>query len=79
VTHVIIVVIDADVVAFPVGGVRPATDPSGGGGRNAFAGGPEGFNGSTARANSSRGASSTGSFGGGGFRGDGFRGGGRRR
>ena len=56
-----------------------SADRSGGGSRNAFAGGPEGFNGSTARANSSRGASSMGSFGGGGFRGGGFRGGGRRR
>lgn len=54
-------------------------DRSSGGNRNAFAGRQEGFNGSTARANSSRGASSMGSFGGGGFRGGGSRGGGRRR
>jgi Protein of unknown function (DUF3300) len=46
---------------------------SSGGGRDAFSGGSGGFNGASARSNSSRGASSMGSRGGGG------RGGGRRR
>jgi hypothetical protein len=50
-----------------------------GGGRDAFGGGSGGFNGASARSNSSRGASSMGSRGGGGFSGGGRRGGGRRR
>jgi len=50
----------------------------GGGSRNAFGGGSQGFNGSSARANSSRGASSMGSRGGGGGFGGGGRGGGGR-
>jgi hypothetical protein len=68
------------------GGAAASRDLSrgGGGGRNAFGGGSQGFNGSNARANSNRGASSMGSRGGGGFggsRGGGGRGGGggRRR
>jgi hypothetical protein len=53
----------------------------GGGSRNAFGGGSQGFNGSSARANSSRGSSSMGSRGGGGgfSRGGGGRGGGGGR
>jgi hypothetical protein len=54
----------------------------GGGNRDAFGGGSRGsrgYNGSSARANSSRGASSMGSRGGGGGFGGGSRGGGRRR
>jgi uncharacterized protein DUF3300 len=51
-----------------------------GGSRDAFSGGSGGFNGKSARSNSSRGSSSMGSRGGGGFSGGGGRrGGGRRR
>ena len=53
---------------------------SGGGNRDAFGGGTRGYDGSSARSNSSRGSSSMGSRGGGGFSGGGGgRGGGRRR
>jgi hypothetical protein len=54
-------------------GSRDISRGSGGGSRDAFSGGSGGFNGASARSNSSRGASSMGSRGGGG------RGGGRRR